>query len=156
MEISFKTHDFDSSKSMIEYMKSMFSNRCTNSSLELKIGKNIIPQIVIRCTIEKITRDFLWSRALDVSHDHLVSCCHKKEYGLSLGNVVYNIVLVAKWLWCFPLECHSWWHQVIWSKYHLDRNGWATNITAQASVSIHCKFISQGYTTFTALLSLKV
>lgn len=98
---------------MIEYMKSMFSNRCTNSSLELKIGKNIIPQIVIRCTIEKITRDFLWSGALDVSHDHLVSCCHKKEYGLSLGNVVYNIVLVAKWLWCFPLELYSLSHKMI-------------------------------------------
>ena len=43
-------------------------------------------------TIEKIMKDFLWSCALDISRDHLVSweeyCCPKKKKSLGLGNLL--------------------------------------------------------------------
>ena len=78
-------------------------------------------------TIEKIMKDFLCSGVSYMNRDHLVSweVCYgpKKERGLGHGNLVSkNISLAIKWLWCFPLEPHSLWHQVIQSKYDLDRN----------------------------------
>ena len=95
------------------------------------------------------------------NRDHLVSlevCCRPKmEGGLGLSNLVSkNIILATQWLWHFPLEPHSLWHQVIRSKYSLDKNGWDANTATQATHSNPWKFISQGYTTFTFLLSLEV
>ena len=60
--------------------------------------------------------------------DHLMSWKvywrPKKEGGLGLGNLVYkNIALASKWLWRFPLDPHSLWHQVIRIRYGLDKNG---------------------------------
>ena len=65
-----------------------------------------------------------------------VCCRHKKEGRLGLSNLVSkNITLVAKWLFRFPLEPHSSWHQVIRSKYGLDKNGWDANTATQGTLS---------------------
>ena len=64
-------------------------------------------------------------------------CCRpKKEGGLGLNNFASeNMTLAAKWRWQFSLEPHSLWHQLIQSKYGLDKNGWGANTAIKATHS---------------------
>ena len=90
--------------------------------------------------------DFLWSRVGGPRRDHLVSweICYKpkKEGELGLGNLVSkNKALAAKWLWHFPLQLASLWHQIIRSKYDLHPNGWDSNSASRVTHSSSWKFI---------------
>lgn len=69
-------------------------------------------------TLEKFTRDFLWSGSKEGNRDHLMSwevvCRPREEGGLGLGNMESkNVSLLGKCLWRFPLESNSLWHNLI-------------------------------------------
>ncbi|RVW80770.1 putative ribonuclease H protein [Vitis vinifera] len=63
----------------------------------------------IASRIEKMQRDFLWSRYKEGKKDHLINwgqVCGLKEFGGSgFGKIsLWNHALLGKWLWRFPKE----------------------------------------------------
>ncbi|RVW83327.1 LINE-1 retrotransposable element ORF2 protein [Vitis vinifera] len=63
---------------------------------------------------------------------HLVSwdavCKPRVKGGLGIGKIpLRNRTLLGKWLWRFPRECTTLWHQVILSIYGTHSNGWDAN-----------------------------
>lgn len=69
--------------------------------------------------------------------------CRSKEYGvLGIGNLVFkNIALIDKWLWRFHLEPHYHWHEVIRSKFGVQRDGWDVDISISVTYASPWKFI---------------
>ena len=71
----------------------------------------------IAAKIERLQRDFLWSRIGEGKRDHLVRwdvvCKPKEIRGLGFGNIsLRNLALLRKWLWRYPREGSALWHQV--------------------------------------------
>ena len=84
----------------------------------------------VAAKIERLQRDFLWSRVGEGKRDHLVSwdvvCNPKVKGGLGLGFgkiSLRNLALLGKWLWRYPTEGSTLWHQVILSIYGTHSNG---------------------------------
>ena len=82
--------------------------------------------------IEKLQRDFLWSRVGEGKRDHLVNwdvvCNPKVKGGLGFGKIsLRNLSLLGKWLWRYLRESLVLWHQVILSIYGTHSNGWDAN-----------------------------
>ena len=78
--------------------------------------------------IERLQRDFLWSGAKECKRDHLISwnivCKPKAKGGLGLGKIsLRNFTLLGKWLWRYPKESSTLWHQVILRIYGIHSNG---------------------------------
>ncbi|RVW12452.1 LINE-1 retrotransposable element ORF2 protein [Vitis vinifera] len=81
---------------------------------------------------ERLQRDFLWSGVGEGKRDHLVRweavCKPRIIGGLGIGKIpLRNRALLGKWLWRFPRESTSLWHQVILSIYGTHSNGWDAN-----------------------------
>ena len=82
--------------------------------------------------VERMQRDFLWSGVGEGKKDHLVRweavCKPRVKGGLGIGKIpLRNRALLGKWLWRFPRESTSLWHQVILSIYGTHSNGWDAN-----------------------------
>ena len=82
--------------------------------------------------VERMQKDFLWSGVREGKRDHLVSwdavCKPRVKGGLGIGKILLrNRALLGKWLWRFPRESTTLWHQVILSIYGTHSNGWDTN-----------------------------
>ena len=72
--------------------------------------------------IERLQGDFLWSGVGEGKRDHLVSwvvVCKPRVKGvLEFGKIsLRNLALLGKWLWRYPRESTTQWHQVILSIY---------------------------------------
>ena len=112
--------------------------------------------------IEKMQRDFLWSRIGEGKRDHLVRwdqvCKPMENSGLgfmsiSFGNKVYR-ALLGKWLWRFFMERTIIWNKVILSIYKTHLNSLDANILVRQSHCCPLKVFAQvfqdfsGYTQF--------
>ncbi|KAJ9678120.1 hypothetical protein PVL29_022881 [Vitis rotundifolia] len=102
----------------------------------------------VAARIERMQRDFLWSRVGEGKRDHLVSwdvvCIPKAKGGLGLGRIsLRNSALLGKWLWRFPRKGSALWHQVILSIYGLHSNGWDANTFVRWSHRCPWKAIAQ-------------
>ncbi|RVX05678.1 putative ribonuclease H protein [Vitis vinifera] len=98
--------------------------------------------------IERLQRDFLWSRVGEGKRDHLVSwdvvCNLKAKGGLGFGKIsIRNFALLGKWLWRYPREGSALWHQVILSIYGSHSNGWDANTIVKWSHRCPWKAIAQ-------------
>ena len=65
--------------------------------------------------IERLQRDFLWSRVGESKKDHLVSwdvvCTSKAKGGLGFGKIsLRNLAFLGKWLWRYPREGSTLWY----------------------------------------------
>ena len=72
--------------------------------------------------LEKIQRDFLWSRGNLKKKPHLVNwatiCTDKKVDGLGVrGLHKLNKALLGKWIWRFENEMNSLWREAIRRKF---------------------------------------
>ncbi|RVW62473.1 putative mitochondrial protein [Vitis vinifera] len=69
----------------------------------------------VAAKIKRIQRDFLWSGVGEGKRDHLVRweavCKPRVIGGLGIGKTLRNRALLGKWLWRFPRESTSLWHQ---------------------------------------------
>ena len=100
--------------------------------------------------IERLQRDFFWSGVGKGKRDHLISwdvvCKPKVKGGLGLGKIsLKNLTLLGKWLWRYPRESTTQWHQVILSIYGTHSNGWDANILVRWSHRCPWKAIAQVY-----------
>ena len=103
--------------------------------------------------IERLQRDFLWSGVGEGKKDHLVSwdvvCNPKMKGGLGLGRIsLRNSALLGKWLWRYPREGLTLWHQVILSIYGSHSNGWDANTVVRWSHRCPWKAIAQVFQDF--------
>lgn len=62
-------------------------------------------------------------------------------------------IIIAKWLWRFPLENDSLLLDLIKSKYGLHVNGWDSNISKEALAAVHSKTF-HGMLHFLAVVNL--
>ncbi|KAJ9688885.1 hypothetical protein PVL29_014502 [Vitis rotundifolia] len=98
--------------------------------------------------IERMQRDFLWSGVGEDKRDHLVSwdvvCNPKEKGGLGFGRIsLRNSALLGKWLWRYPREGSTLWHQIILSIYGSHSNGWNANTFIRWSHRCPWKVIAQ-------------
>ncbi|KAJ9691416.1 hypothetical protein PVL29_013559 [Vitis rotundifolia] len=103
--------------------------------------------------IERLQRDFLWSRVGEGKKDHLVSwdvvCKPKALGGLGFGKIALrNVALLGKWLWRYPREGSALWHKVILSIYRSHSNGWDANTIVKWSHRCPWKVIVQVFQEF--------
>ena len=103
--------------------------------------------------IERLQRDFLWSGVREGKRDHLVSwdvvCNSKVKGGLGFGKIsLRNLALLGKWLWRYPREGSTLWHQVILSIYGTHSNGWDANTIVRWSHRCPWKAIAQVFQDF--------
>ena len=102
----------------------------------------------VAAKIERVQRDFLWSRVGEGKRDHFVSwdvvCNPKVKGGLGFGKIsLRNLALLGKWLWRYPRESSALWHQVILSFYETHSNGWDANSIVRWSHRCPWKAIAQ-------------
>ncbi|RVW15726.1 putative ribonuclease H protein [Vitis vinifera] len=107
----------------------------------------------VAAKIERLQRDFLWSGVGEGKRDHLVrwEAVSKPRSigGLGIGKIpLRNRALLGKWLWRFPRESTSLWHQVILSLYGTHSNGWDANTIVRWSHRCPWKAIAQGFQDF--------
>ena len=107
----------------------------------------------VAAKIERLQRDFLWSGVGEGKRDHLVRweavCKPRIIGGLGIGKIpLRNRALLGKWLWRFPRESTSLWHQVILSIYGTHSNGWDANTIVRWSHRCPWKAIAQGFQDF--------
>ena len=107
----------------------------------------------IASRIEKMQRDFLWSRYEEGKKDHLLNwgqVCGPKEFGGSgFGKIsLSNHALLGKWLWRFPKEGYTLWDQVILSISGTHPNGWDANILVRWSHRHPWKVITHTFQLF--------
>ena len=92
--------------------------------------------VSIASKIEKLQKDFLWSRVEEGKKDYLIKwdvVCRPKELG-GLGfrkTSLRNIALLEKWLRRFPRERNGLWHKVIASIYGTHPIGWDANMVGR-------------------------
>ncbi|KAL4184649.1 hypothetical protein AMTRI_Chr10g2150 [Amborella trichopoda] len=87
-----------------------------------------IPISVIQ-HLEKLMRDFLWSREEGSKKIHIVAwdivCSPKKFWGLGIKNLrTMNLALLGKWWWRFSSPHPLLWKQVIQEKYGPTNGEW--------------------------------
>ena len=109
--------------------------------------------VSVAAKIERLQRDFLWSRVGKGKRDHLVSwdavCKPRVKGGLGFGKIpLRNHALLGKWLWRFPRESPALWHQVIQSIYGTHSNGWDANTLVRWSHHCPWKAIAQVFQDF--------
>ena len=117
--------------------------------------------VSIASKIEKLQRDFLWSRAGEGKKDHLIRwdvvCRPKKLGGLGFRKTfLRNIALLGNWLWRFPRKKNGLWHKVIASIYGTHPNGWDTNMVVRWSHRCPWKAIAQVFQDFSLFVRLVV
>ncbi|WKA01909.1 hypothetical protein VitviT2T_020160 [Vitis vinifera] len=108
---------------------------------------------LVAAKIERLQRDFLWSGIGEGKRDHLVSwdvvCNPKVKRGLGFGKIsIRNLALLGKWLWKYPREGSTLWHQVILSIYGSHSNGWDANTIVRWSHRCPWKAIAQVFQKF--------
>ncbi|KAJ9691733.1 hypothetical protein PVL29_013809 [Vitis rotundifolia] len=111
-----------------------------------------IPASVV-ARIERMQRDFLYSRVGEGKRDHLVSwdvaCNSKTKGGLGFGRIsLRNSALLGKWLWRYSREGSTLWHQAILSIYGSHSNGWDANTVVRWSHRGPWKATTQVYQDF--------
>ena len=85
--------------------------------------------------------------------DYLVSwdvmCKLRVKGGLRFGKIsLRNLALLGKWLWRYPRESTTLWHQVILSIYGTHSNGWDANTLVRWSHCCPWKAIAQVFQDF--------
>ncbi|RVW16838.1 hypothetical protein CK203_098160 [Vitis vinifera] len=110
------------------------------SGLKVNLDKsNLLASTLIRiiflvaAKIEKLQRDFLWSRVGEGKRDHLVSwdvvCNSKVKGGLGFGKIsLRNLSLLGKWLWRYLRESSALWHQEMGKEFGWEDLWWGTNL----------------------------
>ena len=103
--------------------------------------------------VERMQRDFLWSGVGEGKKDHLVRwdvvCKPRVKGGLGIEKIpLRNRTLLGKWLWRFPRESTTLWHQVILSIYGTHSNGWDVNTVVRWSHHCPWKAIAQVFEDF--------
>ena len=103
--------------------------------------------------IERLQRDFLWPGVGKGKRYHLVSwdavCKPRVKGGLGIGKIpLRNCALLGKWLWRYPRESTTLWHQVILSIYGTHSNGWDANTLVRWSHRCPWKAIAQVFQDF--------
>ena len=111
--------------------------------------------------IERIQRNFLWGSYGDGVNHHLVNwdiVCFPINYG-GLGVrklVVFNEVLLGKWLWRFGIEESKLWRRVIATKYGVNSGGWSTKNPRGSHGCGLWRSISSGWSDFVAYVDFEV
>lgn len=112
----------------------------------------------VAAKIERLQRDFLWSGIGEGKRDHLVRwdvvCKPKAIGGLGFGNIsLRNLALLGKWLWRYPREGSTLWHEVILSIYGSHSNGWDAN-TLDGHITVLGRLLHKSFRSFPCLLGL--
>ena len=115
----------------------------------------------IASRLETLQRDFIWGDMGDEHKFHLVNwqqvCSPLQDGGLGIRNLsVFNKALLGKWLWRYPIESDSLWHQVVDSKYGSQWGGWCSNRVREPYGFSLWKFIRAGWDSFVNHISFVV